>query len=92
MILEFFFFFNLILTCHFMSSKYNSPANISSVFQILNGSWSAGCKYLTIHHLKHSLRFIFCILIKAFFVWFNSPSNLIKLLPAKGLYFEILIL
>ena len=82
----------LILIGKLMSSKSNWSANISSVFLILTGWCSAGCKYLSAHHFKHLLALIFCILIQPFLGWSNSFGNLIYLLPAKALYLEILIL
>ena len=48
--------------------------------------------YLTIHDSEHSLSSIFWILITSFLGWFSSFGTSIKLLSAKGLYFEILIL
>ena len=53
--------------------------------------WCAGFKYLTKHHLKHSFSSVFWVLVNPFLEWFNSLGNFIKLLPAKRLYFEILI-
>ena len=61
------------------------PKSVSA-FVILSGSWSAGFKYLTKGHFKHSLSSIFSILINTFLGWSNSFCNLIYLLPAKGSY------
>ena len=74
-----------------MFLKSSFLANSLSAFVILLGLGSSGFKYLTKHHLKHSLSSIFWILINPFFAWSNSLGNLIKLLPDKGLDFEILI-
>ena len=60
-------------------------------YVILADRWFAGLKYLTKHHLKHSLWSIFLILINPFLGKFNSCGNFIQLFPAKGLYFEIII-
>ena len=82
---------SLVLTGSFMSPKSSFLANSLSVLAILVGLRSAGFKYLTNHHLKHSSSSIFPILINLFLGWSNSPGNFVKLLPAKGLFYEILI-
>ena len=62
-----------------------------SAFVILLELEFARFKYMTILILKHSLSSIFWILIKPSLAWFDFLGNFILLLPAKGLYFEILI-
>ena len=69
----------------------NILAKYLSAYIILAGGWSAGFKYLTKHHLKHSLSSIFSVLINPFRGWSNSFGNLVQLHPGKRLYFEILI-
>ena len=91
------FFFSIlwksrIFTGNFMFLKSNFLANSLSGFVILLELWFAGFKYLTIRHLKHSLSSIFVILTNPFLGWSNSLGNLIQLLPAEVLYFEILML
>ena len=81
----------LILIWNFMSLKSSFLAKSLLAFASLAWWWFAGFKHLTIIHLKHSLSSIFWILINPFLGWFNSLDNFIELLPAKGLYFEILI-
>ena len=76
-----------------MPLESSSLANFLSAFVILIGIQSAVFKYLTKIHLKHSLSSTFLkILINPYLEWCNSFGNFIKLLPVKGLYFEILIL
>ena len=82
---------SLTLTRKFMSLKQSFLARSLSIFIIPAGWWSAGFNYLTKNHLKDSLSLVLWILIKPFLGWSNSFSNLIELLPAKGLYFEIRI-
>ena len=74
--LKFYQFLSLILKRNFISLKSTSFAKSLSRFLILADLWSAGWKYLTKHHLKHSLSLRFAILIKTFFGWSNSLSNL----------------
>ena len=76
-----------------MPLESSSLANFLSAFVILIGIQSAVFKYLTKIYLKHSLSLTFLkILINPYLEWSNSFGNFIKLLPVKGLYFEILIL
>lgn len=65
---------SLILTGILMDSKPNSSSNKLPLFLILAGWWSAGSKYLTKHHVKHSLLSKFSILIKHFFGNSNSSG------------------
>ena len=67
---------SLIVTANF-SLKSSSFAKYLPAFVILAGWWSAGCKYLTKHHLKDSLSSIFWILIKPFLGWSAAFGNLI---------------
>ena len=86
------FCISLTLIGNFMSLMSSFLAKSLSAFVIFPGLRATGCRYLTKHHLKHSLSSILGILIKPFLGWSNSFGNLIQLLPSKGLYFEILIL
>ena len=54
-----------------ISLKPNSLSNILSAFRVLDGLRSVGYKYLTNHHLEHSLSLIFLMLLKPFFGWSN---------------------
>ena len=54
-----------------ISLKPNSISNFLSTFRVLDGLRSVGYKYLTNHHLKHSLPLIFLMLLKPFFGWSN---------------------
>ena len=78
MAIEFFFsilWISLILTENFMYSKSNSSSNSLSIFLILAGWQSAGCKYLTKHHLKHWSLSKFWVITKPFFGWSNLFGN-----------------
>ena len=74
-----FFFFSFVhisnLTGNFMSLKSSFLAKFLLAFVLLLSLWSAGCKYLTKHHLKHSLSSTFWILVSSIFWWTNSLSN-----------------
>ena len=82
---------SLILTGNFISLKPNYLANSLLDFVILAGLRSAGIKYLTIFHLKLSLSSMFLLLINPSLGWSDSLGNFMELLPAQGLFFEILI-
>ena len=81
MVIELFFlslWISLILTGDFMYLKSRFLRKSLSPFPVLAGSWSAGYKYLTKHHLKHSLSLIFWISMKPFLdglillvIWYN---------------------
>ena len=89
-----FFFSNLLMSLILtgnLSVESNFLAKSMSTIVILDGWWFSGFRYQIKHHSKHSLSSIFWILINPFFGWSNSSPNFIKLLPAKGLYFEIQI-
>ena len=75
MYIEFFFSIlrmSLVFTGNFMFLKSSLFAKSLSAFVIL-----AGFKYLTKHHLNHSLSSVFLILINPFLGWSNSFGNLI---------------
>ena len=81
MVIEFFFlslWISLILTGDSMYLKSRFLRKSLSPFPILARLWSAGYKYLTKHHLKHSLSLIYWISIKPFLdglillvIWYN---------------------
>ena len=76
-IIFFYFMLSLSLTGNFMSLKSSLFAKSLSAFVIILELWSAGFKYMTKPHLKHSLSSIFWILINRFLGGFNSFGNLI---------------
>ena len=62
---------SLILTGGFMSLKSNLSADISSIFLIFAGLWSAGCEHLTKHHFNSNNDGLFDFL-RAFFTGWGS--------------------
>ena len=68
------FFFSILWISLMLTGHLTSSINLS-IFLILAGWWSTECKYITQHHLKHSLLSKFWIIIKPFFGWFNSFGN-----------------
>ena len=68
---------NGILSGNFMSLKSILFEKSLSAIVTLAKLQSAGFKYLTEHHLKHSLSLIFWILIKTFLGYPNCFDNLI---------------
>ena len=76
MVIKFFFSIlciSLTFTGNFMSLKSRFLGKSLSAFVIIAEWWSEGCKYLTKHHLKHSLLSKFWIYLG----WSNSFGNLI---------------
>ena len=70
---------SLILTENVMSLKSSFLVKFLSAFLIIAARWPARYKYLTKHHLNHSLTSIFWILIKPFLdglivssIWYNG--------------------
>ena len=75
-------FFNFVKVSNFDWKLYVFKIKIFaksfSAFVIFLGLWPAKCKYLMKHHLKHSLSWIYWILIKLFVdglilsaIWYN---------------------
>ena len=81
----------LVFTEHFLSLKSSLFAKSLPSILIFSGSQYSRFKYLTKHRLNHSLSLVFWLFVKSFLRKSKSFGNLIWFLPAKGLYFEVLI-
>ena len=73
MLMEFLFSIfciSLTLTGNFMSLKSSFLAKFQSAFEIILGSWSTGCKYVTKHKLMRH-----CLLINRNGMLFQRTNN-----------------